>query len=493
MRIRSFKGPTVREQPARAAAAAARGTAATRPRAGVRTAAASARCDRRTCSASSASTARTSSSCSPARTCCRRSSSSSAAPAAMRAVQQVRRVGRAADLAGGARRDPRDRRGAHAHAARRGPRRARLLGVARQPRARRRRPPRRAAARRSRRSSRSSSSASSSRSSSPPRPSPSASTCRRAPSCSRSSRSSTAKRASRSPRGSTPSSPDAPAGAASTSRGTRSSSGPRALDPQAVAALASRRTYPLNSSFRPTYNMAVNLIDQFGRARAREILESSFAQFQADRAVVGLARQVREQEESLAGYEKAMTCDRGDFAEYSGIRRELSDLEKLNRKDATAPRGDARAAAARDRSPAQADAAASVPSVPRPRGARPLGGAVLAAQAARSTRCASQIEHAHRHGRAHLRPRRRRAARCSTTSRSTRRARRPSPPPGARCGASTASATCSSPSRCALGLWKDLDAASLAALACCLVYEPRRDDGGAGRARAAARTVPRRR
>jgi ATP-dependent RNA helicase HelY len=110
------------------------------------------------------------------------------------------------------------------------------------------------------------------------------------------------------------------------------------LDPQAVAALASRRTYPLNSSFRPTYNMAVNLIDQFGRPRAREILESSFAQFQADRSVVGLAREVREKEDSLAGYEAAMTCDRGDFAEYSGIRRELSDLEKLNRKDAGASR-----------------------------------------------------------------------------------------------------------------------------------------------------------
>jgi len=108
------------------------------------------------------------------------------------------------------------------------------------------------------------------------------------------------------------------------------------LDPQQVAALASRRTYPLNSSFRPTYNMAVNLIDQFGRARARKILESSFAQFQADRAVVGLARQVREAESSLAGYAKSMTCDRGDFTEYSGIRRELSDLEKLNRRDATA-------------------------------------------------------------------------------------------------------------------------------------------------------------
>ncbi|MGP6171176.1 DEAD/DEAH box helicase [Microbacterium sp. A204] len=110
------------------------------------------------------------------------------------------------------------------------------------------------------------------------------------------------------------------------------------MDPQAVAALASRRTYPLNSSFRPTYNMAVNLIDMFGRPRARQILESSFAQFQADRAVVGLARQVREAEESLDGYVKAMTCERGDFFDYAGIRRELSDLEKKNRQDSHAPR-----------------------------------------------------------------------------------------------------------------------------------------------------------
>ncbi len=84
--------------------------------------------------------------------------------------------------------------------------------------------------------------------------------------------------------------------------------------------------------------MAVNLIDRFGRERSREILESSFAQFQADRAVVGLARQVKEAEESLAGYATAMACDRGDFAEYAGIRRDLSDLEKLHRKDATASR-----------------------------------------------------------------------------------------------------------------------------------------------------------
>jgi ATP-dependent RNA helicase HelY len=99
-------------------------------------------------------------------------------------------------------------------------------------------------------------------------------------------------------------------------------------DPAAVAGLASRRTYPLNSSFRPTYNMSINLLAQFGRVRAREILESSFAQFQADRSVVGLARQVRSREESLAGFSKAMTCHLGDFTEYSRLLRALSDAEK---------------------------------------------------------------------------------------------------------------------------------------------------------------------
>ncbi|MFI7481944.1 DEAD/DEAH box helicase [Kocuria sp. M1R5S2] len=104
------------------------------------------------------------------------------------------------------------------------------------------------------------------------------------------------------------------------------------MDPRAVAGLASKRTYPLNSSFRPTYNMSVNLIAQFGARRSRKILESSFAQFQADRSVVGLARRVRSQEESLKGYEEAMTCHLGDFTEYAALRRELTELERAAEK-----------------------------------------------------------------------------------------------------------------------------------------------------------------
>jgi len=97
------------------------------------------------------------------------------------------------------------------------------------------------------------------------------------------------------------------------------------MDPAAVAGLAGTRTYPLNSSFRPSYNMAVNLVGQVGLERAAALLESSFAQFQADRAVVDIARRARRSREALA--EEAVSCDRGDFAEYARLRKELSELE----------------------------------------------------------------------------------------------------------------------------------------------------------------------
>ena len=116
--------------------------------------------------------------------------------------------------------------------------------------------------------------------------------------------------------------------------------GPR-FDATAAASLASRRTYPLRSAFRPTPNMAVNLLDRFDLARARETLETSFAQFQADRSVVGLARRARELEDTVADYRSAITCEHGYLLEYAGIQEAISSREKeLSR---------ARAAADRDR------------------------------------------------------------------------------------------------------------------------------------------------
>jgi ATP-dependent RNA helicase HelY len=99
------------------------------------------------------------------------------------------------------------------------------------------------------------------------------------------------------------------------------------MNPGAVAGLAGTRTYPLNSSFRPSYNMAVNLTGWAGRARASALLESSFAQFQADRGVVGLTRQVRKNQQAMKEIAASMACDRGDFAEYAELRRSISMLE----------------------------------------------------------------------------------------------------------------------------------------------------------------------
>jgi ATP-dependent RNA helicase HelY len=106
------------------------------------------------------------------------------------------------------------------------------------------------------------------------------------------------------------------------------------VDSAAAAGLASTRTYPLRSSFSPSYNMSINLIAQFGRERARRSLESSFAQFQADRAVVGLTKQLRKNEEAINELVKESQCHMGDFGEYARLRRSIKEVEVLlSRRD----------------------------------------------------------------------------------------------------------------------------------------------------------------
>ncbi|WP_462202901.1 DEAD/DEAH box helicase [Frankia sp. CcWB3] len=155
------------------------------------------------------------------------------------------------------------------------------------------------------------------------------------------------------------------------------------LDPLALAGLASTRTYPLRSSFRPSYNMAVNLVGRLGRERARTVLESSFAQFQADRAVVGLARAVQRNTEAIDAKREALSCDKGDIGEYDRLRREIAEREAaLSREGSARRRAESAAALARLRTgdivrvPAgrrsglavvlDADAAASAADGPRP-------------------------------------------------------------------------------------------------------------------------------
>jgi ATP-dependent RNA helicase HelY len=108
-----------------------------------------------------------------------------------------------------------------------------------------------------------------------------------------------------------------------------------------VASLASTRTYELSSSFRPSYNMAVNLVRNYTREQAHRLLNSSFAQFLADRGVVAMEREIERDTADLAGYREQMHCHLGDFAEYWRLREKAEQIREEARKGRERVRSDA--------------------------------------------------------------------------------------------------------------------------------------------------------
>src|SRR6185295_15803580 len=95
-----------------------------------------------------------------------------------------------------------------------------------------------------------------------------------------------------------------------------------------VAGLAARRTDALRSSFRPTYNMAVNLVRRYPPATAHRLLNLSFAQYHADREVVAPERQLERTRELLERQQGMAQSSHGDFAEY---RRLVERLDAARR------------------------------------------------------------------------------------------------------------------------------------------------------------------
>jgi len=81
-------------------------------------------------------------------------------------------------------------------------------------------------------------------------------------------------------------------------------------EPAEIAGLASTRTFPLKSSFGPSYNMTINLVSQMGPEQAHRLLEQSFAQYQADKSVAGLARGVDRGEKLLDDIASELGWDR---------------------------------------------------------------------------------------------------------------------------------------------------------------------------------------
>jgi ATP-dependent RNA helicase HelY len=105
-----------------------------------------------------------------------------------------------------------------------------------------------------------------------------------------------------------------------------------------VAGLAATRTYDLTSSFRPSYNMAVNLVRNYEPEQAHHLLNSSFAQFLTDRGVVALERARERDRETLEGYRANLVCHLGDFEAYWALRSRARDLRDQDRRGREAAR-----------------------------------------------------------------------------------------------------------------------------------------------------------
>ncbi|MBO0866177.1 MAG: DEAD/DEAH box helicase, partial [Mycobacterium sp.] len=100
------------------------------------------------------------------------------------------------------------------------------------------------------------------------------------------------------------------------------------IEPAEVAGLASTRTFPLRSSFAPSYNMTINLVHRMGPEQAHRLLEQSFAQYQADRSVVGLVRGVQRGERMLDEIAAELGGQDAPILDYARLREQISQRER---------------------------------------------------------------------------------------------------------------------------------------------------------------------
>jgi ATP-dependent RNA helicase HelY len=98
-----------------------------------------------------------------------------------------------------------------------------------------------------------------------------------------------------------------------------------------VASLASTRSYALQSSFRPTYNMAANLVRRYPSDVAHHLLNLSFAQYGTDKEIVRLERQLERSRELLTSHRRAVECERGDVEEYRALLRNRAERRQAAR------------------------------------------------------------------------------------------------------------------------------------------------------------------
>jgi ATP-dependent RNA helicase HelY len=104
--------------------------------------------------------------------------------------------------------------------------------------------------------------------------------------------------------------------------------GEETTEPAQVAGLASTRTFPLRSSFAPSYNMTINLVNRVGTEQAHRLLEQSFAQYQTDRSVVSLVRGVERGQQMLDEVAAELGGNDAPILEYARLREQISQQER---------------------------------------------------------------------------------------------------------------------------------------------------------------------
>jgi ATP-dependent RNA helicase HelY len=96
-----------------------------------------------------------------------------------------------------------------------------------------------------------------------------------------------------------------------------------------VAALALSRSFRLVSAFRPTYNMAANLIQTHSRQEAHHLLNLSFAQFQSGRDVVEIQARIAKRSKERDRLREQARSPFGDIDEFRRSFKSRPDAREI--------------------------------------------------------------------------------------------------------------------------------------------------------------------
>ncbi len=91
-----------------------------------------------------------------------------------------------------------------------------------------------------------------------------------------------------------------------------------------ISSLASKRTYALSSSFKPTYNMAANLVKKYSSNQAHHLLNLSFAQFHSNSDIVRQESRLERLSKTMEATLQAAQCEFGDIDEFRELYKKPS-------------------------------------------------------------------------------------------------------------------------------------------------------------------------